>query len=269
MPSELDRKFDAVLAAVTGEGGPFVIGEDAEGRAIVTNLPATLAVLFDAFCMLNGAVEAVVAGEERLTFAELGERSTALARRLAGSWGVAQGRPGRDRDAQLPGLDRRLHGGPEGGRDRDPDQRLVAGGRDAPRASTSAAPELIIADETRAPASEGRRLHDPDRRAAGRPDARRGARAAVRARRRVPICPRSGRRTTPRSCSPRARPAPPRARSRPTARSPPASIATRSASPPCSGSRKAKARPSPTRGPWSTCPCSTSPARCRCCSTAS
>jgi steroid-24-oyl-CoA synthetase len=91
MPSELDRKFDEVLAAVTGEGGPFKIGADEKGRAIVANLPPTLPMLFDAFCMLNGAVEAVVAGEERLTFAELGERSTALARRLAGSWGVAKG----------------------------------------------------------------------------------------------------------------------------------------------------------------------------------
>lgn len=91
MPSELDRKFDAVLAEVTGEGGRFVIGRDDEGRAIVTNLPPTLPSLFDVFCVLNGAVEAVVAGEERLTFAQLGERSTALARRLAGSWGVRKG----------------------------------------------------------------------------------------------------------------------------------------------------------------------------------
>ncbi len=91
MPSELDRAFDAVLAAVTGEGGPFVIGKDDEGRAIVTNLPPTLPLLFDAFCALNGAVEGVVAGEERLSFGELGARSTALARRLAGSWGVGKG----------------------------------------------------------------------------------------------------------------------------------------------------------------------------------
>ncbi|HYN46715.1 MAG TPA: class I adenylate-forming enzyme family protein [Allosphingosinicella sp.] len=91
MPSDLDRKFDAVLAELIGEGGRFVIGRDALGRAIVTNLPSTLPMLFDAFCALNGAVEAVVAGEERLTFAELGARSTALARRLAGSWGVRKG----------------------------------------------------------------------------------------------------------------------------------------------------------------------------------
>jgi acyl-CoA synthetase (AMP-forming)/AMP-acid ligase II len=91
MPSDLDRKFDTVLAELIGPGGRFAIGRDDEGRAIVTNLPPTLPLLFDAFCALNGAVEAVVAEGERLTFAQLGERSTALARRLAGSWGVAKG----------------------------------------------------------------------------------------------------------------------------------------------------------------------------------
>ena len=91
MPSELDRKFDAVLAAVTGEGGKIAIGRDGEGRAIVTNLPPTLPGLFDAFSMLHAPAEAVVAGEERLTFADLNARATALARVLAGSWGVAKG----------------------------------------------------------------------------------------------------------------------------------------------------------------------------------
>ena len=49
MPSVLDRKFDAVLQKVIGEGGRIQIGRDAEGRAIVTNLPPTLPMLFDAF----------------------------------------------------------------------------------------------------------------------------------------------------------------------------------------------------------------------------
>jgi long-chain acyl-CoA synthetase len=91
VPSDLDREFDAVLAEVTGEGGRFTIGRDEAGRSIVTNLPPTLPLLFDVFCALNGAVEAVVTDGERLTFVQLGERSTALARRLAGSWGVAKG----------------------------------------------------------------------------------------------------------------------------------------------------------------------------------
>ncbi len=82
MPSDLDRKYDAVLAAVTGPGGRIAIGADAEGRAIVTNFPATLPSFFKTFCALNGAVEAAVAGEERLTFADLDAWSDRVAKAL-------------------------------------------------------------------------------------------------------------------------------------------------------------------------------------------
>src|SRR5688572_17647999 len=91
MPSELDRKFDAVLAQVTAPGGRIQIAEDAEGRKIIANLPPTLPGLFDAFCMLHGATIAVIADGERLTFAELNEAATRLARALAGGWGVGKG----------------------------------------------------------------------------------------------------------------------------------------------------------------------------------
>ncbi|MGI8930969.1 MAG: class I adenylate-forming enzyme family protein [Sphingomicrobium sp.] len=88
--SELDRKFDAALAAVTGPGGRIVIDHDAEGRPIVANLPATLPGLFKAFCALNGSVEAVVSGLERLTFATLDTLSDRLARGLVAR-GIAKG----------------------------------------------------------------------------------------------------------------------------------------------------------------------------------
>ena len=91
MPSELDRKFDAALAAVTGPEGRVQIGRDAEGRAIVTNLPATLPIFFDAFCMLHADTEGVVAEDERLTFAELNAYATRLARTLVGGFGIAKG----------------------------------------------------------------------------------------------------------------------------------------------------------------------------------
>src|SRR6185503_8641033 len=91
MPSELDRKYDAVLAHVTGPEGSIQLGRDAKGRVIVTNLPGTLPILFDAFCMLHGATVAIVAGEERLTFAELDTQATKLAHVLAGGWGVRKG----------------------------------------------------------------------------------------------------------------------------------------------------------------------------------
>jgi acyl-CoA synthetase (AMP-forming)/AMP-acid ligase II len=71
MPSELDRRYDEALARVTGPGGTLAIGTDAEDRAIVTNFPATLPGLFHAFCAMNASNEAIVMGEERLTFAEL------------------------------------------------------------------------------------------------------------------------------------------------------------------------------------------------------
>ena len=90
MASELDRKFDAVLAAITGPGGRVVLGTDDQGRAIVTNFPATLPMFFKAFCALNGAVEAVVAGDERLTFADLDAWSDRVARALAAR-GIAKG----------------------------------------------------------------------------------------------------------------------------------------------------------------------------------
>lgn len=91
MPSELDRKFDTVLASVTGPGGKVQIGRDAEGRAIVTNLPANLPLLFDAFCALHAETLALVAGDERLTFAELNIHATRLARSLAGGLGIKKG----------------------------------------------------------------------------------------------------------------------------------------------------------------------------------
>ena len=90
MASELDRKFDAVLAAVTGPGGRIVIGRDPHGQAIVTNFPATLPSLFKTFCTLNGAVEAVVAGDERLTFADLDRWSDQVAHALVAR-GIAKG----------------------------------------------------------------------------------------------------------------------------------------------------------------------------------
>ena len=90
MPSELDRRFDEELARVVGPGGRLVIGRDELGRAIVTNFPATLPEFFKAFCALNAGNEAVVAGGERLTFADLDRVSDKLAPALVAR-GIAKG----------------------------------------------------------------------------------------------------------------------------------------------------------------------------------
>ena len=90
MRSELDRKFDESLAEVIGPGGKVVIGQDELGRAIVTNLPATLPAFFDLFCAVNGAVEAFVAGDERLTFAQINQWADRLVPVLVGR-GIVKG----------------------------------------------------------------------------------------------------------------------------------------------------------------------------------
>ncbi len=91
MPSELDRKYDAVLAAVTGPRGRIVLGKDDQDRTIVTNFPPTLPGLFDAFCMLHGETEGVIADGERLKFRELNEHATRLAKALVSGWGIGKG----------------------------------------------------------------------------------------------------------------------------------------------------------------------------------
>jgi long-chain acyl-CoA synthetase len=90
MPSALDRRFDEELARVVGPGGRLVIGHDALGRAIVENFPATLPDFFRTFCALNANNEAVVAGDERFTFAELDVLSERVAHGLAAR-GIGKG----------------------------------------------------------------------------------------------------------------------------------------------------------------------------------
>ena len=91
MPSELDRRFDAVLAQVIGPGGRLVIERDSEGRAIVGNFPPTVPGLFRAFSELYAdGRDALVAGDERLSFPDLDRISEQLALALAGR-GIAKG----------------------------------------------------------------------------------------------------------------------------------------------------------------------------------
>ena len=90
MQSELDRKFDEVLAETIGPGGRLVIERDEQGRAFVANFPGTLPLFFKTFCALNGQVEALVAGDERLTFADLDRWSDKLANALV-TRGIGKG----------------------------------------------------------------------------------------------------------------------------------------------------------------------------------
>ena len=80
--SALDREYQVAFDAVTGPGGRVQTAHDAQGRIIVTNLPPTLPGLFKMFCGINAAVEAVVAADERLSFADLDRISDELAQAL-------------------------------------------------------------------------------------------------------------------------------------------------------------------------------------------
>ena len=97
MASELDRRVAAAIGGITGGQGPLIAGAadggDAivQGRAIVPAAPGTLAAFFDYFCMVHADKPALVAGEERLSFADLAALSDRLARAFAGGWGVRKG----------------------------------------------------------------------------------------------------------------------------------------------------------------------------------
>jgi long-chain acyl-CoA synthetase len=90
LPSDLDRKFDEMLARVTGPGGRMVLAHDDQGRAIVSNFPATVPDLLRTFCALYADREALVAGDERLSFPDLDRWSERLAQGLAAR-GIAKG----------------------------------------------------------------------------------------------------------------------------------------------------------------------------------
>ena len=90
MLSELDRRFDEELAKVTGPGGKLEMSSDEQGHAIVAKLPATLPDFFRAFCALHGGAEALVSGDERLSFADLDRISERLAHALVAR-GIAKG----------------------------------------------------------------------------------------------------------------------------------------------------------------------------------
>ena len=232
------------------------------GGAMVANLPATLPSFFRTFCKLNEATEAVIAGDERLTYAELDRWSERLAQG-AGRARDRQGRPRRHRDAQLPELDPVLHGGGQGRRGRDPAQRLVAARRVQVRAGAVRAGDDHRRRAARG-AAGGRRLHRAADRARGRQAGGGSVRAAARG---------GGRRRAARGHA--GRPC-----------DDPVHVgidrdgAGRLVDPPGGGERMLRLRDGPDdarrrswkarggrrptrRGPCSTCRCSTSPARCR------
>ena len=102
--------WDEAIAASTGPGAPFEIVEaDVLGRRtkVFKNAPPSLRALFDT-ARGRGDETFLVYEDERWSFAETMARVDALGAALVEHYGVARRRPRRDRDAQLPGVDRRV-----------------------------------------------------------------------------------------------------------------------------------------------------------------
>ncbi len=94
MPTELDRMMDAGLAQVTGEGGLAALGtilRDGLALPVIAAAPPTLAAYLRHYCAAHAGTTFLVAGGERLTFAEVMAQAEAVARALVGVHGIARG----------------------------------------------------------------------------------------------------------------------------------------------------------------------------------
>ena len=94
MPSELDRAMDAGLAGLTGAGGPLpvaTVARDGLDWPMIAAAPATLADYMRHFCAQHGDLTFLVAGGERLSFAEVMAQAERVARALVAVHGVGRG----------------------------------------------------------------------------------------------------------------------------------------------------------------------------------
>jgi acyl-CoA synthetase (AMP-forming)/AMP-acid ligase II len=94
MKTELDLKMDATMAALTADGAPLALGSiERFGRQlpIIAAAPPTLTAYFDHYCQQFAATEFLVAGDERLTYAEVHAKAREVAAALVSGFGVAKG----------------------------------------------------------------------------------------------------------------------------------------------------------------------------------
>ena len=94
MPSVLDQRMEATMAALHGPGGPMpltrLLRDGLEYPAIAVAPPA-LSYYFAHFCTEHADKTFLVAGEERLTFAETYAVAGQVARALVAGFGIAKG----------------------------------------------------------------------------------------------------------------------------------------------------------------------------------
>ena len=94
MRTELDRRMDATMAALTGDDGMLALGS-AERFGVtlptIAAAPPSLPAYFAHYCAQHADATFLVAGEERLTFAEVHAVATQVAHALVGTHGIRVG----------------------------------------------------------------------------------------------------------------------------------------------------------------------------------
>ncbi|KQT31264.1 AMP-dependent synthetase [Sphingomonas sp. Leaf412] len=94
MRTELDQRMDAVMAAMTGEGGALPLGRVTrfgQDLPYIAAAPPHLAAYFAHFSAQHADTEFLVAGDERLTYAQAHAAAMKVARALIADHGVAKG----------------------------------------------------------------------------------------------------------------------------------------------------------------------------------
>ncbi|WP_174292710.1 class I adenylate-forming enzyme family protein [Sphingomonas bacterium] len=94
MPSELDRRMTAAIAAMTADDGALPLGRcERFGRSLplVASAPPSLPAYFARYCADHADATFLVAGAERLTFADVHQAATSVARALVAGYGVRKG----------------------------------------------------------------------------------------------------------------------------------------------------------------------------------
>lgn len=94
MPTELDRRMEAGLAQLSGEGGPaalVTIERDGVTLPMIASAPPTLPAYFAHYAAQHRDTMFLVYGEERLTYGEVHELGLAVARGLVANHGVKPG----------------------------------------------------------------------------------------------------------------------------------------------------------------------------------
>ncbi|UVO52300.1 acyl--CoA ligase [Sphingomonas sp. SUN019] len=94
MKTELDLKMDATLAALTAEDGQLALGSVERfgvSLPVIAAAPPTLPAYFAHFAAQHGGAEFLVAGDERLTFADVYAAAQQVAGALVAGHGVKRG----------------------------------------------------------------------------------------------------------------------------------------------------------------------------------